>query len=510
MLRRAAKILSFTSSLTLCLAAAALVASPVAAQISLTPTWLPTPIAVMNLRILSTGLVSWGAVLNAQYYVISIAKDGVEFFYEPQYTETEYQIEDFDAFADYRVEIVTRNANEDGDSYASYTYTAPTATPTLTLTPTLTPSQTPTLTPTLTLTLTPTRLPTPIAVTNLRISSTGLVSWGAVANAQYYVISIAKDGVEFFYAPQYTETEYQVEDFDAFAGYVVEMVTRNANEDGDSYASYTYTAPTATPTLTLTPTLTPSQTPTLTPTLTLTLTPTRLPTPIAVTNLRISSTGLVSWGAVLNAQYYVISIAKDGVEFFYEPQYTETEYQIEDFDAFAGYRVEIVTRNANEDGDSYASYTYTPPTATPTLTLTPTLTPSQTPTLTSTLTPTLTPTRLPTPIAVTNLRILSTGLVSWGAVLNAQYYVISIAKDGVEFFYAPQYTETEYQIEDFDAFAGYRVEIVTRNANEDGDSYASYTYTPPTATPTLTLTPTLTPSQTPTLTQVRRRRIRRH
>ena len=90
MLRRAAKILSFTSSLTLCLAAAALVASPVAAQISLTPTWLPTPIAVMNLRISSTGLVSWGAVLNAQYYVISIAKDGVEFFYEPQYTETEY------------------------------------------------------------------------------------------------------------------------------------------------------------------------------------------------------------------------------------------------------------------------------------------------------------------------------------------------------------------------------------------------------------------------------------
>ena len=270
MLRRAAKTLSFTSSLTLCLAAAALVASPVAAQISLTPTWLPTPITVMNLRISSTGLVSWGAVLNAQYYVISIAKDGVEFFYAPQYTETEYQIEDFDAFAGYRVEIVTRNANEDGDSYASYTYTytPPTATPTLTLTPTLTPSQTPTLTSTLTPTLTPTRLPTPIAVTNLRISSTGLVSWGAVANAQYYVISIAKDGVEFFYEPQYTETEYQIEDFDAFAGYRVEIVTRNANEDGDSYASYTYTPPTATPTLTLTPTLTPSQTPTLTPTLT--------------------------------------------------------------------------------------------------------------------------------------------------------------------------------------------------------------------------------------------------
>ena len=410
MLRRAAKTLSLTSLFILCLAAAALVAGPVAAQSpptltptpTLTQTWLPTPVAVMNLRISATGLVSWDVVTNAEYYVISIAKDDVEFFYQPQYTETEYQIEDFDVSAGYFVEIVTRNANEDGESYASYTYTytPPTATATQTPTPTLTPSQTATRTPTLTATLTPTRLPTPVAVMNLQISSTGLVSWDVVANAEYYVISIAKDDVEFFYQPQYTETEYQIENFDVSAGYFVEIVTRNANEDGESYTSYTYTytPPTLTATQTPTPTLTPSQTATRTPTLTATLTPTRLPTPVAVMNLQISSTGLVSWGAVTNAKYYVISIAKDDVEFFYQPQYTETEYQIEDFDVSASYYVEIVTRNANEDGESYAShtYTYTPPPPTATATPTSTLTPSQTATRTPTLTATLTPTRLPT------------------------------------------------------------------------------------------------------------------
>ena len=164
---------------------------------------------------------------------------------------------------------------------------------------------------------------TKLGTPTVTISSTGLASWTAVANASSYVYKI-NSGAE---TPT-TATSVQLTDGQSI---VVKAVGDGTNySDGDYSASKTYTASTPAPQ------------------------PTKLGTP----TVTISSTGLASWNAVANASSYVYKINGGA-----ETPITTTSVQLTDGQSIV---VKAVGDGTNyTDGDYSALKTYTVSTPTP-------------------------------------------------------------------------------------------------------------------------------------------------
>ena len=167
-----------------------------------TPAPQPTKLGTPTITISGEGLASWTAVANASSYVYKI--NGGE---ETQTTVTSVQLTDGQSII---VKAVGDGTNyTDGDYSASKTYTAGTPVPQ------------------------PTKLGTP----TVTISSTGLASWTAVANASSYVYKI-NGGAE----TSTTATSVQLSNGQSI---VVKAVGDGTNyTDGDYSASQTYTADT--------------------------------------------------------------------------------------------------------------------------------------------------------------------------------------------------------------------------------------------------------------------------
>ena len=171
-----------------------------------TPAPQPTKLGTPTVTISSTGLASWSAVANASSYVYKINGGA-----ETPTTATSVQLTDGQSIV---VKAVGDGTNyTDSDYSASQTYTAGTPAP----------------------------QPTKLGAPTVTISSTGLASWNAVANASSYVYKI-NGGAE---TPT-TATSVQLTDGQSI---VVKAVGDGTNcTDGDYSASKTYTASTPTPT----------------------------------------------------------------------------------------------------------------------------------------------------------------------------------------------------------------------------------------------------------------------
>ena len=171
-----------------------------------TPAPQPTKLVVPTVTISSTGLASWSAVANASSYVYKINGGA-----ETPTTATSVPLTDGQSIV---VKAVGDGTNyTDSDYSATQTYTAGTPAP----------------------------QPTKLVVPTVTISSTGLASWSAVANASSYVYKI-NGGAE---TPT-TATSVQLTDGQSI---VVKAVGDGTNyTDSDYSASQTYTASTPAPT----------------------------------------------------------------------------------------------------------------------------------------------------------------------------------------------------------------------------------------------------------------------
>ncbi len=171
-----------------------------------TPAPQPTKLGAPTVTISSTGLASWSAVANASSYVYKINGGA-----ETTTTATSVQLTDGQSIV---VKAVADETNyTDSDYSATQTYTAGTPAP----------------------------QPTKLGAPTVTISSTGLASWSAIANASSYVYKI-NGGAE---TPT-TATSVQLTDGQSI---VVKAVADETNyTDSDYSATQTYTAGTPAPT----------------------------------------------------------------------------------------------------------------------------------------------------------------------------------------------------------------------------------------------------------------------
>ena len=416
------------------------------------------------------GTLSWGAVADAQQYIVKWRSVGTSGWPHKAETGTHrYDIPGLQGGQTYEAVVRARAARRrDGESAWSgkfrFTVSVPTAMPlppTLTpqpptampLPPTLTPPPPTRLPPTLTLppptrlpltltpppptrqppTLTPpppTTTPTPVTLASpASLSFAGdTLSWGAVAGAQQYIVKWRLVGTSGW--PHKAEVgthHHHIPGLQGGQTYEAVVRARAARRrDGESAWSgkfrFTVSAPTAMP---LPPTLTP-QPPTLTPqptrlppTLT-PLPPTATPTPVILASPASLSFagGTLSWSAVAGAQQYIVKWRLAGtIGWPHKAEASTHRYDIPRLQGGQTYEAIVRARAARRRyGESAWSgkfrFTVSAPTAMP-LPPTPTpLPPTATPTPRPPTATPLPPT--PTPLApLRNIQVSDTGLVTW-------------------------------------------------------------------------------------------------